>query len=177
MGEGLRLLPLLIMKTSAEILDEVIDQDDIPLKDRTDIPKGFMNEHLAAIVKKFYEKQIDNFPALCEEAKVTNITHIKQLAEVGYKTSTKMIGGKVYEGTTGWSKDLNFKHRWIISLQLSNFMRNLIYRDFWTDDNAKVRDKFMKDVIKGVDSYDLLRTLRSYYGTNPNPVVKETING
>jgi len=154
------------MKTSEQIIEEVINQEDLPLKDRPDIKKGYMNEFLSGLVERFYEKQIENFPELCNETRITNIQHLKQLADIGNKTPTRMIGGKVYEGTTGWSKDLSFKHKWIIPAQLRNFMRNLVYVDFWDDKNAKIRDKFMKDVIKGIDPYDLLRTLKAYYGTN-----------
>lgn len=161
------------MKTSAEIVEEIINQEDLPLNERTDITKGYMNEFLGGLVERFYEKQIENFSELCHETRVINIQHLKQLAEVGHKTPTRMIGGKVYEGTSGWSKDLSFKHKWIVPMQLTNFMRNLVYRDFWSDTNAKVRDKFMKDLIKGIDPYELLKTLRTYYGSNPNPIITE----
>ena len=161
------------MKTSEQIVNEIVNQEDIQLNHRSDIPKGGMNDFLSGLVKRFYEKQVENFPDVCEECRVVNIQHMKKMADIGYKTPTRMVGGKVYEGSSGWSKDLSFKHKWIISNQLSNFMRNMIYKDFWDDRNAKVRDKFMKDVVKGVDSYELLRVLRMYYGTNPNPVIKE----
>ena len=161
------------MKSNKEIVDEIIGQEEIPLKNRTDIPVGGMGDFLNNIVEKFYDKQVENFGAICEDCRIANIQQMKHLADVGHKTPTRMIGGKVYEGTTGWSKDLSFRHRWIVSLQLSNFMRNLIYVDFWGDENSKVRDKFMKDIIKGVDPYELLRTLRTYYGTNANPVITE----
>lgn len=161
------------MKTNQQIVDEIIGQEDVFLKDRTDIPKGGMNDFLTDLVNKFYAAQVDNFPDMCEDCRVVNIQQIKKLAEIGYKSPTRMIGGKVCAGSEGWSKDLSFKHKWIVSLQLSNFMRNLIYKNFWDDSNAKIRDKFMKDVLKGIDSYELLRTLRTYYGTNPNTIITE----
>ena len=161
------------MKSNEEIINEIVDQSDIPIRNRSDISKGGMNDFLNGLVEKFYNAQVENFPAICEDCRITNIQHMKQLSEVGYKTPTRMIGGKVYEGTDGWSKDLSFKHKWIVPSQLHSFMRNLIYKDFWHDDNAKIRDKFMKDVVKGIDSYELLKTLRSYYGANPNAIITE----
>ena len=83
------------MKTSEQIVNEIINQDYVPIRNRKDIPEGGMNDFLSSIVKKFHDKQIDNFPSVCEECRIINIQHMKQLAEVGHKTPTRMVGGKV----------------------------------------------------------------------------------
>ena len=141
--------------------------ENTPLNERSDIPKGGMEDFLMQLSENYVKERIKEFGSLCEDARITNIQHMKQLEQAGNKTPTRMIGGKVYDGSSGWSKDLSFKHKWVIPNKLRFFMRNLVYVNFWDDSNAKVRDKFMKDVIKGVDPYELLKTLRVYYGSNP----------
>lgn len=159
-----------------EILNQVVEE--MPLKDRSDIGKGHMGDFLNTLVASFYEKQVENFPVLCEETRMTNIQHLKQLEAVGNKTPTRMVGGKVYEGSSGWSKDLSFKFKWIVPMQLKNFMRNCIYTEFWNDENHKVRDKFMKGILKGDDPYELLKWVRGVYGgSNDQRIIQEKVNG
>lgn len=154
------------LKNNEQLLEESLQK--LPLNQRSDIKKGEMNNFLGGLINEFYKKQVENFPALVEETRRVNVMHLQELAKHGNKTSTKMIGGKVYEGTSGWSKDFSMKHKWIVPTQLRHFMRNLVYVDFWDDENAKIRDKFMKDVIKGEDAYELLRKVKVEYGSNVN---------
>lgn len=139
---------------------------DLPLKERKDIPKGGMDGFLNGIVRNFLQEQIKQFPALCEETRQINLMHLKEMAQVGNKTPTRMIGGKVYEGSTGWSRDFSMKHKWIIPTKLKFFMRNLIYVDFWDDENAKVRDNFMKGLLRGDDPLEILKKVRGHYGSD-----------
>lgn len=150
-----------------KLLDRAIK--NLPLNRRNDIPKGGMNEFLGDVVNSFLVEKIKDFPKLCEDARRVNMGMLKFYAHHGNKSPTRMIAGKVYEGTSGWSKDGNFRHRWIVPNQLMFFMRNLIYVDFWADSNAKVRDEFMKCLLRGDDPFDLLKRIRAHYGTNPNP--------
>jgi len=140
--------------------------ENTPLKDRADISKGEMNDFLGRLVENFNIERIKEFPSLCEETRRINIAQQQFYDQVGHKTSTKYIGGKVYEGTSGWSKDKTFQHKWVVPNKLMFFMRNLIYVKFWEDENKKVRDSFMKAVLRGDDSYELLRKVRDYYGPN-----------
>lgn len=151
-----------------QLLDKALEElnKDAPLRDRKDIPKGGMNDFLNQITRKFFEERIKDFPNLCVETRRVNWMHIKELEQVGHKTPTRYIAGKTYEGTSGWSKDREFKHKWIVPNQLKFFMRNLIYVDFWDDKNAKIRDKFMKGILRGDDPMTLLLWVRGQYGQN-----------
>lgn len=167
------------MQTQEEISLSAIEElalKNTPLNTRDDIPKGGMNDFLEIFTQNFILEKIKAFPDLCEEARRINWIHNKELEKYGNKTSTKMIAGKVYEGTSGWSKDRLFKHKWIIPNQLKFFMRNLIYIDFWEESNKKVRDSFMKGVMRGDEPMQLLIKVRKYYdGANTHSTSEESI--
>ncbi len=146
--------------TTAQIRQKAIDS--VPL-DVFNV-KGSKGDGIRMISEEFLRLMFRYFPDFCEEAREVNCLMLKELNETGYKKSTKMIGGKVYEGSSGWSKDGDFKFKWIIPQQLKAFMEN-ISKDFW-DDTSKVRDKFMKGVLKGENPYDLLNKVYDYYGGN-----------
>lgn len=146
--------------TNEEIREEAIQNSPVE-----GVQSGGKMDVLMSVVDEFHRLQFKYFPLFCFEARRVNAVMLKELAEVGHKTPTRMVGGKVYEGSTGWSKDKSFKHKWIIPQQLLVFMRH-IYHDFWSDDNAKTRDKFMKGVLKGEDAYTLLDKVYKKYGQN-----------
>jgi len=144
---------------------------DTPLRDRSDISKGGMNDFIDGVVRNFMVEKIKKFPQLCKEARRVNKIYNAELEAHGNKVPTRMIGGKVYEGSSGWSKDGLFKHKWVVPMELMFFMRNCIYIKFWDDDNDKVRDSFMKALLRGDDALELLKKVRGHYGTNPDGVI------
>lgn len=154
--------------TNEEIRQMAIDS--VPLF----VGRGQKADYLNAVMEQFLKIQFHYFPAFCEDTRDANMRRKKELDAYGYKTSTKMIGGKVYEGTTGWSKDGNFKEKWIISNQLRYFMMN-IDKNFWDDKNSKVRNSFMRNVIKGENAYILLDKVYSHYGKNINKISEQAI--
>lgn len=152
-------------KSVNEILTEEALKE-VPLHLR--VGKGQLNDFLDQLVRTFIVKKIEDFPRLCMETRKINNLHNQELEQHSYKTSTRMVGGEVVNGTSGWSKDKTFKHKWVIPMDLKVFMRNCIYVNFWDDDNWKVRDSFMRAILRGDDPLTLLAKVRAYYGSNHN---------
>jgi len=140
-----------------EILrDEAIKetQKDSAIRGRKLNPTDFLRE----VGRKFIQIQLDNFPALCEIARVQNKLKQDELKATGYK-------GK-YTDSYGWSEERSFKHDFEIPSELYLFMVNLVYTDFWSNDNEKVWRTFMKRILRGDDSMELLVWVKSIYGSN-----------
>ena len=127
--------------------------------------KGQQGEYLNDILERYLELQYYYFPSFCEHTRIVNIQRQKFLEDYGNKTSTKMIGGKVTEGTTGWNKNKTMKEFWVIPNQLKFFMHH-IDPNFWDDSNKLVRNSFMKGVLRGDDAHALLDKVYKYYGKN-----------
>lgn len=157
-----------------EIIDKVLSED-IPLKDRADIPSGGLNDYLSNnIIEPFLRKRFEEFPKMCIAARRDNIAKLKMMLNFGHKTPTKYIAGKVYDGTSGWSKDKNFKFNWSIPNNLYFFMRH-IDPHFWDDENSKVRDNFMKGLLRGDAPFDLLEKVHYHYGTYRSKISKKAV--
>jgi len=160
-----------ICATNEELRERALKKTS--LMNRKDIPIGGMNDFLNRLIDNFYKERLMEFPKICEHTRIVNKQHLRQLTEVGYKTPTRYVAGKTYEGTVGWSKDKTFQHKWIIPNQLRYFMRNIVYVGFWDGKNAKVRDKFMKGILRGEDCWELLAWIRKQYGPNINKIERE----
>lgn len=158
-------------KTNEQILEEALRE--VPLCKRTDISRGQMNDFLDRMVQSFLAKKIEDFPALCAYTRKINLQYNAELEQYGNRSSTKMIGGQVVNGTTGWSKDGSFKHKWIVPTDLAVFMKNCIYVNFWEDSNKKVRDSFMKAIMRGDDALTTLGKIRAHYGSDHSSVITE----
>lgn len=110
------------------------------------------------IGKKFIEKKIDSFPMMCDVARMQNYLKWKELEEFGYK-------GK-FSGKAGFSQSGNMVFKYEIPRELYMFMVNLVYIDFWSNDNKPIADKFMKKIIRGDDPMQVLMWVKSIYGSN-----------
>lgn len=116
-----------------------------------------LEEFIRAVGKKFITKQINNFPYLCEVTRCQNLLEFENNRKHGKK-------GK-YTDSYGWSEDGTFKFDYKIPQEMYLFMQNLVYQDFWSDDNERVWRRFMKRVCDGDDPYDCLMQAKSLYGT------------
>lgn len=105
-------------------------------------------DFIKRVGQKFVEKQVQNFPNLCEIARVQNIMEFKKMEQVGTK-------GRFTE-TYGWSQDRNFKFDYQIPNELYAFMTNMVHPQFWSEENERVWRKFMKRICDGHDPYDAL---------------------
>lgn len=115
------------------------------------------NAMIRAIGKKFIEKQIDRFPEICEIARVQNILEWKNQEKYGKK-------GK-FTDSYGWSEDGTFKFDYKIPQELYLFMQNLVYYDFWSEENERIWRKFMKRICDGDDPLDCLMQVKKIYGS------------
>ena len=157
------------IRTSDQQLEDAFNNleenlENIPIRKRKDIAKGGVNDFLGDLVNSFYWEKLKEYPALCQELRKVNFIHQQELEKHGVRSPVRMIGGKMSGGTSGWSKDMSMKFKWIIPTQLKFFMRNLVFIDFWEDTNKKTRDFFVRAILRGEDCWDVLRTVQAVYG-------------
>lgn len=112
--------------------------------------------------KKFCENKLQAFPYMCQVARTQNYLKWKELNEIGQK-------GK-YTNSTGWSENHKFKFDYEIPEELYQFMQNLVYQDFWTEENRPIWRKFMKKVCDGADPEYILKWVRAQYGADAGKV-------
>lgn len=115
-------------------------------------------EFIKAVGKRFIEKQLDNFPNLCMVTRWQNKLKWDELNAIGNK-------GK-YTDTYGWSPNHTMKFDYEIPQELYLFMINLVYKDFWSEDNERVWRKFMKRICDGRDPMETLLWVKKIYGPN-----------
>ena len=112
---------------------------------------GIQHDTMAFIRKvgeRFIKKQVERFPEICEIARWQNVLERQQNEKYGKK-------GK-FTDSYGWSEDGTFKIDYKIPQELYLFMQNLVYADFWDEQNEKVWRRFMKRIVSGDDPYEAL---------------------
>lgn len=117
-------------------------------------------EFVKAVGRRFIEYQLDNFPNLCDITRMQNKLKHDELKESGIK-------GK-YTESYGWSESGDFKFEYEIPSELHLFMINLVYKDFWSNENEKVWRKFMHLILTGNHHTDMdaLMWAKAIYGSN-----------
>lgn len=137
---------------------------------------GMQGEYWARLLEEFYKLQYYYFPMFCEDTRIANIKQRKFYDDYGNKSKEYYTENGKIGGTSGWSKDGNFKHEWVVSNQLREFMRHIDPR-FWDDMNAKVCNSFLRGIMRGDDPYTLLDKVYYYYGSNVEESIKEEALG
>lgn len=129
------------------------------LKENTtlDVKKNPL-EFIKKVSEKFMQNQIDAFPKYCEIARWQNKIKYDELKETSKR-------GK-FTNSIGWSENGDFKFDYEIPEDLYLFMVNMVYTDFWSNENSKIWRGFMRGVCKGEDSMQLLMKVKSIYGSN-----------
>ena len=153
-----------LAKLRNESLEEVVRDDPKVVESAEQL--------VCRIYYHFKEKQIEQFPLYCQECYRINKATDKMLEEHGNK-------GK-YTDTYGWSEDRTFKNKWVVPQKLHLFMQNLVYHEFWSEANARVRDSFMNQVCMGGTIFDfeqLLKKVVLYYGSNIKDSIGERATG
>jgi len=102
------------------------------------------------LIEEFIKAKIWNFPALCEETRKVNYLKQKELDAIG--------------NSGGWSDKKTFKFDYVIPTDLYTFMVNMVYRNFWDEDNEHIWRSFMKGIMRGDEPVGLLRKVKVYYG-------------
>lgn len=117
-----------------------------------------MDSLIEASYKNFIQLKLDDFPRMCEVARVQNLLRLKELQEIGNK-------GK-YTESYGWSNDGSFKWEFDVPQDLYLFMKCMVYKDFWNKDNDKIKRSFMNAICRGDDPITTLMKVKSVYGSN-----------
>lgn len=112
--------------------------------------------------ESFCRKKLEQFPQMCEVARVQNILKWNELYQIGNK-------GK-YTDSYGWSPNGTMRFQFEIPQDLYQFMQNLVYDGFWEAANKKIADRFMNRICKGENPSILLTWVRSHYGTEQGKV-------
>lgn len=143
------------VSTSQALLSESVNQavDDTALS--TDSVEGLIE----AAYLKFLNNKLDDFPRMCEVARIQNKIKLDEMREHGFS-------GQYEQSSIGWSKGHEFKWEFDIPTDLYVFMTNMVYKDFWSDSNKKVWRSFMNAVCRGDDAKELLIKTKMVYGSN-----------
>lgn len=102
------------------------------------------------LMEGFIKAKLYNFPNLCAETRRVNYLKQKELDKLG--------------NPGGWSDKKDFKFDYTIPRDLYMFMINMVYKEFWCEDNEKVWRSFMKAIMRGDDSGELLKKIKVHYG-------------
>lgn len=112
-------------------------------------------ENLEAFVRrvseKFIMKKLDAFPKICDIFRMQNKLKMDEHRSAGN------------EG--GWSPTRDFKWDFEVPSELYHFMVNLVYRNFWEEENEKVWRPFLKALMRGDDPMSCLMKVKSIYGS------------
>lgn len=124
--------------------------------------KPAIKDDLEALIfssyKKFIELRLQDFPRMCEVAMMQNKIAFDNLKDNGYQAK--------FTGSHGWSKDKTFRFEFVIPSDLYIFMKNLVYKDFWSKDNEKISRSFMNAICRGDDPMQTLMKVKVIYGPN-----------
>lgn len=128
-----------------------------------------MEDFLFKVNKKFLNLKLDDFPRMCDIARIQNKIKFDTLRECGV-TNGKFDSSHNVE--TFWSGDRTFMFDYDIPQELYSFMVVFVYKDFWTDNNAKIWRPFMKKLcarnsaMSYYDAMNLLIKIKQVYGAN-----------
>ena len=142
-------------------LNDALREDSIQevLKDQAIRGKKYNKiDFIKEVGKKFIEKQIDAFPMICDITRFQNKLKQDELRHTG-------VRGK-FTDSYGWSESMEFKHEFEIPEELYLFMVNLVYKDFWSNENVGVWRTFMKKILRGDDATETLMWAKMIYGSN-----------
>lgn len=133
-------------------------------------------DEIETIIRDALDKAIDikydeiNFNRLCEETRLANCNYNKELEDSGYRGFTGI-------GKAGWSEDGHFfagntsvhpQWRGVINPELYWMMIQASGKqNFWTEDNKKERNRFIRQYIFGEGSAE---TRVFGYGKNDKTV-------
>lgn len=113
---------------------------------------------IQASYKEFIQMKLDDFPRMCEIARMQNKMLLDELKEHGNV-------GK-FTGSQGWSNDGSMRWEFTIPSDLYLFMKCLVYKNFWSNENKKVSRAFMNAICRGDDPMTTLMKVKTIYGSN-----------
>ena len=110
---------------------------------------GNFDTFVRKVADKFIQMKLYSFPKLCLETRRVNYLQRRELNQMGNEK--------------GWSDKKTMMIDYIIPKELYLFMVNMIYLNFWSDENRKVWRSFMKGIIRGDDPETLLMGVMTHY--------------
>ena len=110
---------------------------------------GNYDNFIRKVADRFIQMKLHEFPNICRETRRVNYLQRKELNQMGNEK--------------GWSDKKTMMISYIIPKELYNFMINMIYISFWSDENEKVWRSFMKGITRGDDPETLLMGTMNYY--------------
>jgi len=133
----------------SSIINEKLRTDSVNevVKEKPGIQQNPM-EFIKAVGRRFLEKQLQNFPYICEVARVQN--------KLAWENHRKYGKKGRFTDSYGWSEDGTFKFDYEIPQELYLFMINVVYTNFWSEENEHVWRKFMKRICDGEDPMQAL---------------------
>lgn len=107
---------------------------------------------IRSLAMKFVENKLHDFPRICDVFRMQNKLKMDALAKE--------------DNPEGWSESKNWKWDYDIPTDLYYFMVNLVYRNFWEEDNEKVWRPFLKALMRGDDAIETLMKVKMIYGSS-----------
>lgn len=110
-----------------------------------------LRELIERTSQRFIQDKLNDFSRMCLVFRVQNKIKLDELRAQGDEA--------------GWSETKNFKFDYEIPTELYMFMINLVYRDFWKEENEKVWRPFLRSLMKGYDPIETLMKVKAIYGS------------
>ena len=142
------------MEQQPTLLEQAVNQAVAEKPGITDNIESLIQESY----KKFVQLKLDDFPRMCEVARVQNKLRLDELKEIGNK-------GR-FTDSYGWSNDGTFKWEFDVPQDLYLFMKCMVYKGFWNKENDKVKRAFMNAICRGDDPMTTLMKTKMVYGSN-----------
>lgn len=111
-----------------------------------------------ALTKEALTVWLEYFPRICEEMRQVNAEKWRILNEISEK-------GK-FTGSSGWSEKGGFKFEYEYTPEFYFFMKNYVYEGFFENDNKRIKQAFMKKILRGDDAMETLIRVKKIYGSN-----------
>lgn len=147
------------------LLTQSVNEVVLENPNATDDIEGLMEK----VSRKFLNKKLDDFPVICDIARVQNKIKREELRSLGARRGKF---DSINNTETYWSDEGNFMHDYEIPQELYAFMENFVYKDFWSDENSKIWRPFMKKICQrtspmiAYDAMNLLIKIKQLYGSN-----------
>lgn len=116
-------------------------------------------EMINRVANEFIKAKIDDFPRMCEIARLMNIKKQQELREIGRK-------GK-FTDSYGWTEDGEMLADYDIPQDLYTFMNVFVCKDFWSNSNDRIWRGFMKKICSGLCDYEAMNLfvkLKKHFG-------------
>ncbi len=110
---------------------------------------GDFDRFVRRVADKFIQMKLHEFPKICLETRRVNYLQRIELNQMG--------------NPKGWSDKKTMMVSYIIPKELYVFMINMVWINFWSDENEGVWRSFMKGITRGDNAETLLMGVMKHY--------------